>query len=165
MNNQKTFLAAFGVVLTVALIILGVSFSSLNSQTNNSKKVVADIKFENAYDFKVRLKSTDGSTFKLSSLPAKITITFADKTTEVIEKDIITASGYERNYIPYVHTTDSTVEISRFFSDVDYFYEEYDKVQSVEIEVNGKKATFQNNRLNSKNPSLLEEDDSESYDD
>jgi CHASE3 domain sensor protein len=61
MNNQKTFLAAFGVVLTVALIILGVSFSSLNSQTNNSKKVVADIKFENAYDFKVRLKSTDGS--------------------------------------------------------------------------------------------------------
>lgn len=103
MNNQKTFLAAFGVVLTVALIILGVSFSSLNSQTNNSKKVVADIKFENAYDFKVRLKSTDGSTFKLSSLPAKITITFADRTTEVIEKDIIKASGYERNYVPYIY--------------------------------------------------------------
>ena len=164
MNNQKTFLAAFGVVLTVALIILGVSFSSLNSQSNNSKKVVADIKFENAYDFKVRLKSTDGSTFKLSSLPAKITITFADRTTEVIEKDIIKASGYERNYVPYIYTTDNTVEVSRFFSDVDYIYE-YDKIQSVEIEVNGKKATFQNNRLNSKNPSFLEEDDSESYDD
>ena len=66
--------------------------------------------------------------------------------------------------MPYIYTTDNTVEVSRFFSDVDYIYE-YDKIQSVEIEVNGKKATFQNNRLNSKNPSFLEEDDSESYDD